>query len=168
MPRVILRTVEPAKLLACQSVEKRCTRMKASRDTSDMIFSVNGTIACRPISRRIIDSSAERHDAAEGDQRGVPRRRIRRAQRQRIDQPAGEQRHEQVGRGRAQQAAGDDQRRGAGCSSQWRNTNGITTRIAAGRLSDLSGHGLIRLRSRARRLHLNGRADGHEAERKRR
>lgn len=26
MPRVILRTVEPAKLLACQSVEKRCTR----------------------------------------------------------------------------------------------------------------------------------------------
>ena len=29
MPRVILRTVEPAKLLACQSVEKRCTRWKA-------------------------------------------------------------------------------------------------------------------------------------------
>ena len=55
MPRVTLRTVEPAKLLACQSVEKRCTRMKASRDTSDMIFSVNGTIACRPVSRRIID-----------------------------------------------------------------------------------------------------------------
>ena len=26
MPRVILRTVEPAKALACQSVEKRCTR----------------------------------------------------------------------------------------------------------------------------------------------
>lgn len=26
MPRVILRTVEPAKLFACQSVEKRCTR----------------------------------------------------------------------------------------------------------------------------------------------
>jgi hypothetical protein len=26
MPRVTLRTVEPAKLLACQSVEKRCTR----------------------------------------------------------------------------------------------------------------------------------------------
>ena len=31
MPRVTLRTVEPAKLLACQSVEKRCTRWKASR-----------------------------------------------------------------------------------------------------------------------------------------
>ncbi len=44
MPRVILRTVEPAKLLACQSVEKRCTRVKASRATSDMIRSVNGTI----------------------------------------------------------------------------------------------------------------------------
>jgi hypothetical protein len=53
MPRVILRTVEPAKLLACQSVEKRCTRMKASRDTSDMIRSENGTIACSPTCRRI-------------------------------------------------------------------------------------------------------------------
>ena len=29
MPRVILRTVEPAKLLACQSVDRRCTRWKA-------------------------------------------------------------------------------------------------------------------------------------------
>jgi len=29
MPRVILRTVEPAKELACQSDEKRCTRWKA-------------------------------------------------------------------------------------------------------------------------------------------
>ena len=86
--------------------------MKASRDTSDMIFSVNGTIACRPVSRSTIDSSAQRHDAAEGDQRRVARRRIGRASRQRIDQMAGEQRHEQVGDGRAQQAAGDDQRRG--------------------------------------------------------
>ena len=56
MPRVILRTVEPAKLLACQSVEKRCTRMKASRATSDMIRSVNGTIARNPAKRRTIDS----------------------------------------------------------------------------------------------------------------
>ena len=45
MPRVILRTVEPAKVLACQSVEKRCTRANASRDTSDMMLSVKGTIA---------------------------------------------------------------------------------------------------------------------------
>jgi len=56
MPRVILRTVEPAKLLACQSVENRCTRMKASRDTSDMIRSVNGTIACSPTSRSVIEA----------------------------------------------------------------------------------------------------------------
>ena len=56
MPRVILRTVEPAKLLACQSVEKRCTRMKASRATSDMIRSVNGTIACSPIRRSTIEA----------------------------------------------------------------------------------------------------------------
>jgi hypothetical protein len=27
MPRVILRTVEPAKVEACQSAEKRCTRL---------------------------------------------------------------------------------------------------------------------------------------------
>ena len=40
-PRVILRTVEPAKLLACQSVEKRCTRWKALAMTSFMILSVN-------------------------------------------------------------------------------------------------------------------------------
>jgi hypothetical protein len=41
--------------LACQSVEKRCTRMKASRDTSDMIRSVNGTIACSPVRRSVIE-----------------------------------------------------------------------------------------------------------------
>src|SRR6185437_13816347 len=55
MPRVTLRTVEPAKELACQSVEKRCTRTNASCATSDMIRSVNGTIACRPISRSTIE-----------------------------------------------------------------------------------------------------------------
>ncbi len=43
MPRVILRTVEPAKLLACQSLEKRCTRWKASRTTSAMMPKVSGT-----------------------------------------------------------------------------------------------------------------------------
>ena len=45
MPRVILRTVEPANDLACQSVENRCTRMKALRATSDMIFSVAEAIS---------------------------------------------------------------------------------------------------------------------------
>ena len=48
MPRVILRTVEPAKLFACQSVEKRCTRWNASRAMSLITRSVNGTIAHRP------------------------------------------------------------------------------------------------------------------------
>ena len=42
MPREILRTVEPAKLLACQSVENRWMRAKPSRVTSAIIFSVSG------------------------------------------------------------------------------------------------------------------------------
>ena len=40
MPRVILRTTEPAKLLACQSVESRCTRQKPSCAMSRMMLSV--------------------------------------------------------------------------------------------------------------------------------
>ena len=36
MPRVILRTVAPAKVEACQSVEKRCTRKNASPTISCM------------------------------------------------------------------------------------------------------------------------------------
>ena len=40
MPRVTLRTVEPAKVLACQSDEKRCTRAKASCATSPIILRV--------------------------------------------------------------------------------------------------------------------------------
>ena len=36
IPRVILRTVAPAKLLACQSEEKRCTLAKASRPMAVM------------------------------------------------------------------------------------------------------------------------------------
>ena len=134
MPRVTLRTVEPAKLLACQSVEKRCTRMKASRDTSDMIFSVNGTIACRPVRRRIIDSRPSATippkaanaacRAAGSDGPGVS---------------ASTSRPEKIGMNRS--AAVAPKRPPAttaarpGCCSQCRNTNGITTRIAAGRLS---------------------------------
>ncbi len=41
MPRVTLRTVDPAKVLACQSVEKRCTRANAACATSAIILSVN-------------------------------------------------------------------------------------------------------------------------------
>lgn len=41
IPRVILRTVEPAKLFACQSVEKRCTRWNDAAAISLIIFSVS-------------------------------------------------------------------------------------------------------------------------------
>ena len=148
MPRVILRTVEPAKLLACQSVENRCTRMNASRDTSDMIRSVNGTIACKPIRRRIIDTSpsvtiapnaanaarrAAGSDAPDGHG---------------IDQMAREHRHEQVGDGRAEQAAGDDG--GADRLVQpVAEHEGQHPANRGGALVDVSGHGVIRLRSRA-------------------
>lgn len=37
MPRVILRTVEPANELACQSDEKRCTLPNASRPMATMV-----------------------------------------------------------------------------------------------------------------------------------
>lgn len=47
MPRVILRTVDPAKLLACQSVEKRWTRWKASAAISAIIFRVSSTMAMK-------------------------------------------------------------------------------------------------------------------------
>ncbi len=108
MPRVILRTVEPAKLLACQSVEKRCTRMKASRATSDMIRSVNGTIACNPIRRSDHRGEPERHDRAESRPRRAARGWVGRARGHGVDEMAGEYRHEQVGHRGPQQAAGND------------------------------------------------------------
>ena len=52
MPRVILRTTEPAKLLACQSVEKRWTRWKASCAISPIIRSVSGMMPLQPRWRR--------------------------------------------------------------------------------------------------------------------
>ncbi len=48
MPRVIRRTVEPEKALACQSVDSRWTRAKPSCVTSCIIFSVRGVIAHQP------------------------------------------------------------------------------------------------------------------------
>lgn len=51
MPREIFRTVEPAKLLACQSVENRWMRAKPSRVTSLIILSVSGMIWPNEISR---------------------------------------------------------------------------------------------------------------------
>jgi len=44
---------------------------------------------------------AKRHDGAKGDEGGAARGWIRRSQRYRVDQMAREQRHEQVGDGRA-------------------------------------------------------------------
>lgn len=41
MPRVILRTVEPAKVLACQSDDSRCTWWNARPTMSCIIFSVS-------------------------------------------------------------------------------------------------------------------------------
>ncbi len=42
MARLTLRTVEPAKLLACQSEEKDCTRTKASLTISSMLRAARG------------------------------------------------------------------------------------------------------------------------------
>ncbi len=162
MPRVILRTVEPAKELACQSVEKRCTRAKASRATSDMILQRerhDRLQAGQPQDHR---HQPQRHDGAECDKRRMPRRRIVCPPREGVDQMAGEHRHEQVGRGRAQQTAGD---------------NGRAARLIepvpeherdhhanrGGTVFGSNGHGLIRHRSRARRLHL---MDARAAERR--
>ena len=58
MPRVTLRTVEPAKLLACQSVEKRCTRWKASAAISAIIFSVRSMIPMKATWRITIAPAA--------------------------------------------------------------------------------------------------------------
>ncbi len=52
MPRVILRTVEPAKLLACQSVENRCTLWKPLFVTSAMVRSVSRMMPLKMNQRR--------------------------------------------------------------------------------------------------------------------
>jgi hypothetical protein len=134
MPRVTLRTVDPAKLLACQSVEKRCTRANASRDTSDIVFSVNGTIACKPVSRRIIDIRPSATIPPKATNAAC-----RAAASEAPEVSASTRRPEKIGMNRS--AAVAPSRPPAttaarpGCCSQWRNTNGITRRIAAGRLS---------------------------------
>ena len=55
MPRVILRTVEPANELACQSDEKRCTRCKALCVISLIILSVSPMICSKPSCRMITE-----------------------------------------------------------------------------------------------------------------
>ena len=103
MPRVTLRTVEPAKLLACQSVEKRCTRWNASAAMSAIIFSV------RSMMRH--EGDMPQHDRAERkrDQRRecsdgrIPGDRVGgRAAGDRVDQPAGIERRQHVGQRRKQ------------------------------------------------------------------
>ncbi len=134
MPRVILRTVEPAKLLACQSVEKRCTRMKASRATSDMMRSVNGTIACKPIRRSTIEASPSATIALNAM---IAARRADGSEAPEV--MASTSRPENTGMNKSATVA--PSRPPAtmvapkGCFSQWRNTKGSTTRMAAGRLS---------------------------------
>ena len=153
MPRVILRTVEPANELACQSVEKRCTRAKESRATSDMICSVNGTIACKPVSRRIIDISPSATMApnavnAACRAAGSSAPRVRASTRW----------PENTGMNRSAMVAPSKPPATMavrpGWLSQWRNTNGITTRIAAGRFLDRTVMASSGYASRARRLHL--------------
>ena len=56
IPRVILRTVEPAKLLACQSVEKRCTRWKPSAAISLIILRVRGMMLRNTSCRKVTEA----------------------------------------------------------------------------------------------------------------
>ena len=58
MPRVTLRTVEPAKLLACQSVEKRWMRWNASAAMSAIIFSVRSMMPMKAMVRNTMAPSA--------------------------------------------------------------------------------------------------------------
>lgn len=53
---MIFLTLESAKELACQSIESRWRPIGASRATSDVVLSVNGTTACRPVKRRITET----------------------------------------------------------------------------------------------------------------
>ncbi len=134
MPRVILRTVDPANELACQSVEKRCTRMKASREMSDISFSVNGTIACKPLRRSTIDnrpSATMPPKAVNAAFRAAGSAAPRVSASTSFPENTGMNRSAAV----APRKPPATTAARPGCSSQCRNTNGITTRIAAGRLS---------------------------------
>ena len=109
MPRVILRTVEPAKLLACQSVEKRCTRWKASAMMSVIIFSVTVMIPMKARCRRMA-REPERHQQPERRHCRIPRDHGigGGAAGDRVDQLAGIERRQHVGDGGEQEAAADD------------------------------------------------------------
>ena len=136
MPRVILRTVEPAKLLACQSVEKRCTRWNASaRDVGHH-------------AQRQLDDADEgemaQHQSRRWPARSAPGRPPRhafqaaasaaRAARHRVDQPAGIERRQHVGQRRRQEGGHDDVSR-TGCRRQWVKVKPRTLRNAPPRRS---------------------------------
>ena len=132
MPRVILRTVEPAKLLACQSVENRCTRIKASRATSDMVRSVNGTIALSPIRRRITETSPSATmapNATNAARRAAGSDAPVAIASTRCPENTGMNRSATV----APSSAAATSAAPAGWLRQWRNRNGKATRMAAGR-----------------------------------
>jgi len=160
MPRVILRTVEPANELACQSVENRCTRNEGllpdighrlQRERYD------GLEADKPQHHR---QHAERDDRAEREHRRVARGRVRRRQQSRIDQMAGIDRHEQVGGGRTEES-GRDGRGAERLLQPVRNTNGSTIRIAEGLVRlKRSWHIPATALSAPAGLHLKQRADG--------
>ncbi len=104
MPRVTLRTVEPAKALACQSVEKRCTRWNASCEMSLIIFSVSVMRLMKENWRSTTESEPEPEQDQEGGDRRVHRDvAVRPAGRHRLDEVAGKQRRQHVGDGRAEE-----------------------------------------------------------------
>ena len=94
----------------------------------------------------------QRHDRAERQDRRAARGRVRRARGHGIDEMAGEHRHEQIGHGRAQQAGGDDSRADRLVEPVTKH-EGQHHANRGGAVVALSGHGVIRLRSRADRLH---------------
>ena len=109
MPRVILRTVDPAKLLACQSVENRWTRWNASAAMSGIIFSVRSMMPMKATCRSTMAPTASTTRAENAADRGVPVRRIAAPPAgDRIDEPARIERRQHVGQRREQHGRHDD------------------------------------------------------------
>ena len=104
MPRVTLRTVEPAKLLACQSVEKRCTRWNASR--GDVAHDAERERHHRPPGEVAQRDHRERRAPIIARKAASAPSRPAGAERQRVDQPAGEDRHEDLGQRRERHRRG--------------------------------------------------------------
>jgi hypothetical protein len=94
---MIRRTMEPLKVLACHSVEKRCTRQNASCAMAAMIRRVSRMMPAHGNQR-----GAQRHDRRERGKRRLPRCIAVNFEKPRcIDQAAGVDRHQHVGDGGA-------------------------------------------------------------------